>query len=37
MEQLERDIEEKNILIKDLERELAGLMNKKIEPVRPKF
>ena len=33
MESLERDCEEKDIIIKDLERELAGLMNKKIEPV----
>ena len=34
---LEQDIEMKNIVIKDLERELAALLNKKIEPVRPKF
>ena len=37
MEGLERDCEEKDIIIKDLERELAGLMNKKVEPIRPKF
>lgn len=37
MEALEQDIEMKNVVIKDLERELAALLNKKIEPVRPKF
>ena len=37
MEGLEQDIEMKNVIIRDLERELAALLNKKIEPVRPKF
>jgi hypothetical protein len=37
IEGLEQDIEMKNLLISDLERELAMLLNKKVEPVRPRF
>jgi len=36
MEELEQQIEMKNSVIKDLENELALLMNKKL-PARPKF
>ena len=37
MEALEDDVEQKNLVIKDLENELAILLNKKVEPVAPKY
>ena len=37
MEDLEQQIIMKNELIKDLENQINMILNKKVEPVRPKF